>query len=121
MADRVIHASVYVGSRKVAYSDSARLRFNSNGEQIITDEVIFESDGKVTSELEFSEVVPVTGQDSGAVAMLLGQEDVSCGFLAGGVMYKIPGRFNTGELQSASAGGTLKGSMTFRGGTPEPT
>jgi hypothetical protein len=120
MADRVTHASVYLGSRKVANAMSSRLRGNSNGEQQITDESIFETDGKPTSEVEFTEVIPVTGVDSGALKLMLDQKDCTVGYLAGGTIYKMDGRFITFEITSTSSSGALSGSFTFRGGKPIP-
>lgn len=121
MADRVTHASVYVGSRKVAHAESSTLSGQTNGEQMVTDEVIFESDGKPTGQIEFTEVIPVTGIDSGALRLALTQQDVSIGYFAGGVVYKMDGRFISWNVSSTSANGTLRGSFTFRGGKPEET
>jgi hypothetical protein len=121
MADRVTHASVYIGNRKVARAESSRMRGNTNGEQMITDESIFESDGKPTSEIEFTEVIPVTGIDSGALQVLLDQQDATLGFFAGGVQYKVDGRFIQFEITSQSSNGTCRGSFTFRGGKPLPS
>jgi len=121
MADRMIHASVYLGSRKVAYAESAQLTINGNGEQVITDESIFESDGKVTCSVEFTEAIPEAGEDAGAIDALLGQTDASIGYFAGGKIYKADGRFITGVLNTTMANGSLRGQFTFRGARPEAT
>lgn len=118
MADRVIHASVYTGSRKVANAESSTFSGQTNGEQMITDESVFESDGKPTGQIEFTEVIPVSGIDSGALKLALDQKDATIGYLAGGVMYKVDGRFISWNVTSTSANGTLRGSFTFRGGKP---
>ena len=121
MADRVTHASVYSGSRKVANAVSSTFSGATNGEQIVTDESTFETDGKPTSQIEFVEVIPVTGIDSGSLELTLQQTDTSIGYLAGGVIYKVPGRFISWNITSTSASGSLQGTFTFRGGKPEPT
>lgn len=121
MADRMVHASVFFGTRKVAYAESAQLTVNGNGEQVITDESTFESNGKVTCQVQFTEAIPEAGEDAGAMAALLEQRDCSIGYYAGGTIYKADGRFITGELTTTMANGTLRGNFTFRGGKPEPT
>lgn len=121
MADRVIHASVYIGSRKVANAESSTFSGQTNGEQMITDESVYESDGKPTGQIEFTEVVPVSGIDSGALTLALDQQNATVGYYAGGVLFKIDGRFISWNITSTSANGTLRGSFTFRGGKPEPT
>lgn len=119
MADRMISASIYVGTRKVAYAESATLRINSNGEQVITDESTFESDGKITCEIQFTEAIPEAGEDAGAIKALLSRQDTGVGYLAGGTLYKANGRFTTAEVTSTTASGALRGNFTFRGGEPE--
>ena len=112
---------MYLGSRKVAKAESASLTINGNGEQVITDESIIESDGKVTSQVQFTEAILEAGEDAGAIEVLLQQRDATIGYYVGGVQYKIDGRFITCEISSTMANGTARGNFTFRGGRPEAT
>lgn len=113
---------LYVDGLKVAYAESAELTITENGEQHIgADGVMGDSDGAITSEVTFMEVLPASGIQSGILDSLLDQKDVSVQWSQAGVLLAIDGRCASGRLNGESRSGTSKGNWTIRGGKPERT
>ena len=110
----------YVQSKKVAELKQTSIKFLANGEQQVgTEEVLGESDGIITCEINYDTIVPVGKMSVDIVTMLLNREDVELGAIFNGKIYKVEGRFTEAEITSQSKSGTTEGKFQFRGGRPK--
>jgi hypothetical protein len=103
-------APLYIKNKKVAEITEVTMTLTRGGEQQIGfEEVLGASVGVKTVEFSFKTVVPVVGMQIDLEGLLLGDEEFSIGFLAGGRTYKAPCLLDTATTSSTSKTGTTTG------------
>lgn len=111
---------VYVKNKKVAEIKEASVKVMTNGEQQAGFEAVLgESEGIVTVEGSFSEVIPVTGTEINILSILLAQGYAQIGVLVGGETMKMEAKFVDCEFKSTSKTGVVEGSFNWRSGAPQ--
>lgn len=111
---------VFVNNKKVAEIKEATVKIMTNGEQQTGfEEVLGESEGIVTVEGSFSEVIPVVGTEIDIVDLLVNQRYAGIGVLVNGKTMKMEAKFVDGEFKSTSKSGVVEGSFNWRSGRPQ--
>ena len=117
---RVRHASMFVGSKKVAEMFRNKVALNSGDEPQFGDEgFLGMSDGAITTQLDFDAIVPVSGMTVDLTAYLLNKTDVDItSGPVNGKLYTWTSRCTKAEYDSDSKAGTQTGAFSFMAGVP---
>ncbi len=119
MAERIRHASIYIGGRKVATASQNSVELNSGDEaQIADDGYLGHSDGAELTNMSFDTIEVARKADSATVVAALKSKQplqMSAG-LVGGQIHEVEMRCVKAVFTSESAKGTQTGKFDFEGG-----
>ena len=118
---RVRHASIFVGSKKVGEMYNNTMDHNSGDEQQFGDDgAVGMSDGAITTTFDFDTFVPVAGASYDPRISFLNKDDVdvTVGPIAG-KLTQLTMRFMKCNYKSDAKAGTLNGTFQLQGGKPD--
>jgi hypothetical protein len=120
---RVRHASLRLNGRKVAEMYDCTYHIASGDEpQYGDDGFIGMSDGAITSQIDCSTIVPISGMSVDIDGLVLNKSDVDIAHsLVNGKIHQVTMRCTDADYKSDAKNGTLMGSFKFFGGVPKRT
>jgi hypothetical protein len=118
---RVKHASIFYNDKKVATMTSCKVKIKNGSGQEIADGGVYNTDGRVTSEISCDNIVPVTGMGVPMIKDLIAQKNavISIGLLDGAIFIFDDCRPTDVEISNDVASGKQTAAHNWMAGAPK--